>query len=82
MYELFLCIGISVLGCGGVQVHQVESKAECLELLREVKFQRKGEMVTGEDTTEVMAYCRPSRRRSNYGQTRTHPARRRKCEAG
>lgn len=59
MYELFMCIGISVMGCGHSMVTIFENKAECIEVLREVKFQERGKERTGEDTTDSLAYCRP-----------------------
>lgn len=62
MYELILCIGISVMGCGNYHAIPVETKAECIELLREIRFQEKGKNQTGEDTTDSMAYCRPLNR--------------------
>lgn len=59
MYELFLCIGISVMGCGSIHVTKFETKQECFEALNQIRFQEKGKLSTGEDPTESLAYCRP-----------------------
>lgn len=47
------------MGCGAAQSMPVETKQECFELLREIRFQEKGKNSTGEDTTDSLAYCKP-----------------------
>ncbi len=59
MYELILCIGISVMGCGNYHSTGFETKEDCFEALREIRFQERGTQSTGEDTTDSLAYCRP-----------------------
>lgn len=61
LYELFVCIGVSVMGCGNAHIVPVQSKEECFEILREMRIQERGKNSTGEDTTDSLAYCRPKR---------------------
>lgn len=59
MWVLIICIGVSVMGCGGMPSAEFEKKEDCYEALREIRFQERGKLQTGEDATDSLAYCMP-----------------------
>ncbi len=58
-WELFICLGVTWAGCGGVLVTKYPSEESCYRALREMKT---GDSPVSESDKKrnTVAYCRPA----------------------
>lgn len=58
IWELFVCLGVTFMGCGAVTVTKYPSEESCYRALREMKT---GDSPVAESGAKrnTIAYCRP-----------------------